>query len=390
MEYSKEEASRTLGLLELCALLAGGPLVVVGLFSMGIILPQIAASFAGTSDAKVLTQLIGGATGIGFALSSPYIGRLIEKFGYRRVYLLGLIVFAIAGPLPALLHNIILILVARITLGIAVTATVTAAATGISKLPALECARMLGLQALVGSSSGIVLFPIVGALARSGWRLPFLVHLVALVVLPMAARLPEQGHSPVAVERNRDGAGDKRAFLGLILVTAFAGMTMFLGGMYAPFYLNSIGVTDPILISIPYVGTSIASMLAGGVYGKVRAHFDTGRILTGALFLIGLGLLIAGYSTSLPLFTVCLITYSIGQSTFAPNVIAIAIARSKGNPAVAIGVINATLFSGPIFFPFVASFLGRLDGPKGVLLAFGACSLILAMLFRAKLHESLS
>jgi MFS family permease len=256
----------------------------------------------------------------------------------------------------------------------------TAAATGVAALPAIDRARMLGFQTLAGSASGVAIHPTVGALAHGGWRLPFIIHLLALIVLPMAAALPRD---TAKIEKKDESSSSAkwRIPTGLLLVVLFAGMTAFIGGMYSPFYLNSIGIREPLLISIPLVASSIGSMFASGFYGRLSLRFDTRRIFSSTLLLIGAGLLIGGRSSALPLFTVGIVVYSLGQTAFAPNIIAIAIADSKGDPARAIGIMYGALFGGPVLFPFIAGFINQFAGPACVFLCFGAAALLLAVCY---------
>lgn len=56
------------------ALLISSLLPMLGLFALGPALPRVAAAFSADPNAEVLAQLIGGASGVSFALSSPIIG----------------------------------------------------------------------------------------------------------------------------------------------------------------------------------------------------------------------------------------------------------------------------------------------------------------------------
>lgn len=75
-------------------------------------------------------------TGLSFALSAPLVGRLIERYGYRRIYIWSLLGFVAIGALPALLDNLYAIIVCRALFGLPVAASTTAAMSGLGGLPA--------------------------------------------------------------------------------------------------------------------------------------------------------------------------------------------------------------------------------------------------------------
>lgn len=369
------------GFLGTCSLMASLILMLVGLFSMAIVLPQIALDFPNEPHAALFSQLIGSSAGFAFAITSPFVGRFIERFGYRRIYIFSLIVFAVAGTAPAFLHSLSAILTTRIVLGSSVATAFTACATGISRLPPDQHARMLGRQALVGGCAGLVIFPVVGLLADHGWRLPFGIHLIALLILPMALTLPEDPAGPVGHTTAEPAARATGLSIAVILVTIFVGMASFVAAMYAPFYLNSIGITQPSLISLTPTMSVIGSIVASAVYGTLRRRFDSSQMFKGTLWLIAIGLLIGGCSSTMPLFIVGIFFYGLGQSTFVPNIVAFAIDRAKGNPALGIGILMGMLNGGPILGPFVTGLISHLGGPASVFLSFGAIALLLAIFY---------
>ncbi|MEJ0045184.1 MAG: MFS transporter [Rhodospirillales bacterium] len=111
-----------------------------------------------------------------FALASPVAGYIVARLGYRRVYLVSILLYMLAGALPALLDDLRVVLLLRLILGISVAGALTAALDGIGRLPERERATLFGLQALFGSLAAVISYPIVGDLARTSWHLPFVVN----------------------------------------------------------------------------------------------------------------------------------------------------------------------------------------------------------------------
>lgn len=377
LKNGSEHNAQMPGAVGLWALLVCALVPMVGLFAMGPALPMVAAAFPDDPDAELLTQLIGGASGIAFALSSPIIGMLIGRYGYKAVYIVSLIVFAIFGTLPVLLDNLPLILATRVVLGVSVAGAMTAGLAGLGTLPADVRPRMYGRNAMLSSVGAILVFPAVGALSELGWRLPFFVHALALVIVQMAMTLPS---APDPAQAKSDSvAAPTGQGLGvapiLLVLAGFIGLTMYVGPMFAPFYLHTIGVTDPRLAALPLSAMSVGSLIMTSVYGRLHTRFGAQALFALTLLLTGGGLLVAGIASSLPLFIAAMFAVSCGLAIFTPN-LSSHIAATSTNTARGIGWAMSAMFAVQVAFPFIARFISQAIGSAGVFLIFGACALL--------------
>lgn len=361
----------------LWALLVCALVPMVGLFGMGPALPLVAAAFPGDPDAELLTQLIGGASGIAFALSSPIIGMLIGRYGYKRVYIVSLIVFSIFGTLPALLDNLPVILATRVVLGVSVAGAMTAGLAGLGTLPASTRPRMYGRNAMLSSVGAILVFPAVGALSEIGWRLPFFIHTLALAIVPMALTLPfvQKAQAP-SPDKAAQPVGSGLGVAPILLVLAgFIGLTMYVGPMFAPFYLHTIGVTDPRLAALPLSAMSVGSLIMTSSYGWLHTRLGAQLLFALTLFLTGGGLLVAGMAPSLPLFIAAMFAVSCGLAIFTPN-LSSHIAATSTNTARGLGWAMSAMFAVQVAFPFIARWISQTFGSAGVFLIFGGCALL--------------
>lgn len=355
------------------ALLISSLLPMLGLFALGPALPRVAAAFAADPNAEVLAQLIGGASGVSFALSSPIIGGMIGRWGYKPVYLVSLVGFAAFGTLPFGLASLPAILATRLILGVCVAGAMTAGLAGIGTLDAELRPRMYGRNAMISSLGAMVIFPAVGALSTVGWRLPFLIHLIALAVVPMAMTLPN-GPAPAASGRAVSSRGLGVAPI-LLVLAGFMGLVMYVGPMFAPFYLRTIGITDPRLAALPLSGMSLGSLIITSNFGRLFAHFGARSLFAAILLLTGLGLLAAGLAPNLPVFMAAMFVVSCGIAMFAPNISA-HIAATSSNMAGGIGWAMSAMFAVQVAFPFLARAISRAVGPASVFHIFGGCALV--------------
>lgn len=363
------------------AMLVCGMFPMLGLFAIGISLPQLANAFASHPDAVLMAQLIGGASGFSFAIMSPIIGILIERFGYRNVYVIALIGFAILGSLPALMNSLPLILATRLLFGIAVAGTITAGMTGLGKLPPEVRPHMFGRNALMSSVGAFFTFPLVGMLATISWRAPFLLHLAGLLFVPLALTLPR--NTPASIVSSHGGPKG-RVRLGIpaiiIALAGFVGLTMYVGPMFSPFYLRTIGVVDPRLAAVPLSCMSIASLVTTFNYARLHRRFGTNMLFGIILGLIGVGLTGAGLSPNLPTFAASMATVSCGLAMFTPNLGSYISAKSS-TASRDLGWAMGAMFSVQLLFPLIAHAIADKTGSAGVFFMFGGLALSFALSF---------
>jgi len=370
------------------ALLACGIFVTIGLFSPGLVLPQIAAAFSGTPQAPLLSELIGTIAGFSFALSAPFCGTLVGLRGCRQVILPGLVLFAAFGALPAVLDNLWLIVAIRFALGIATAAVFTAALAGIGTLAPHIRARMFGWFSVVGGIAAIVLFPIVGQLGHFGWRPAFLVHLTSLAVLPLALAIPASlGRRPRTVATAQTAHRTPfpaKAMAGILVMAALAGMGMILAPMYGPIYLASLGLTDTRLAAIPLMIGAAAAVLGSAAYGLANRILGIRGIFVGAGCMMGVALVVAGFTRNIVVFSAAIAGMSAMVALLSPNLNAAAVQFNRPERAAqAIGLTNGIMFGAQLLFPFLAAAARAQFGISGVFFAFGVVISAAALLMAA-------
>ena len=372
----------------LAALIICGLFITIGLFSPGLVLPQIERSFAATPHAPLLTELVGTLASFAFAIGSPFAGMLVARFGCRRVILPSLVAFAITGAAPALLNDLWPILVARVGIGLSLSGIFTGALGGIGALKPDVRARMFGWFSVAGGSSAIILFPLIGALGHLGWRPAFVVNLASLIAVPFVLLLPAtlgrvQRSAHGDSVRAAEGSLLNPAMVGLLLLAALTGMGMLVGAIYAPLYLSSTGITDTRLLAIPVTIGSIASVITSASYGAVHRRLGMMGICVLVLLVMGGAMIFAGLTTDFVPFTVAIVLFSGMIALMSPNVNACALAVSPPSKAAqAIGLANGVMFGSQLIFPFVASWVRGMAGLSGVFITFG-CTMAVAGLLAA-------
>jgi len=201
-----------------------------------------------------------------YALLLIPAGELVDRFGARRVALVGLALFAVGAAAGALAGSFVELLVARVVQGAGAGLVSPAALTGaVSGFPPERRGRALGIW---GASAGIsnLLGPLLGGVltVALGWRADWW----ALVPLTIAAGLAIARLMPVIVHADeRDHPTLNRVVLAATLV---AGLTfaVMIGAFYiAEQYLqrvagfSALGASGALVLVALLVGT--AAPMAG-------------------------------------------------------------------------------------------------------------------------------
>jgi hypothetical protein len=359
------------------ALIGIGPFVSIGLFSMGAALPRLRADFDGTANATTMVQLIGAIVAPVFAAASPLAGRLINRWGIRRVYLMAVLLMAVGGAGPAVCNSLAVIVGCRVVLALGVASGFTAGMSGIARLPEKQRASILGLNAFAGGAILMPLFPFIGALAQHSWRAAFLVHLILLPMLILALKLPADDGTPENAIPDPQGrrvgllAGVHPA---LAIAAAFTGLPIVACSMYSPFLLASIGIADPARIG-QFLGIMTLFSLAGsGSYPLLHKLLGTGGLIKLALAAITAGCLVLGRAHDAPVAMAGMGTLAIGVAFFASVIYAATIEnlRPGGSIPAAMGVVTFCMYGSQMAFPLLSGLLGSVAGPAAVFLALAA------------------
>lgn len=147
------------------------------------ILPRIADHFVGTPHLSLLVGFIATMPALAVALLAFPLGRIADRVGQRRVLLLGLVAYGLAGVVPFWLESIYAIVVARFVVGIGEAAVMTASTTMIG-LYFTGPARSRWLSAQVASANvmGVLTLFVGGFAGLVSWRVPFLAYIFALLL----------------------------------------------------------------------------------------------------------------------------------------------------------------------------------------------------------------
>jgi MFS family permease len=197
-------------------------------------LPSIRTAFADAPNAALLTGLVLTLPALFIALGAPAVGSLIDRVGRLPVLLVATVLYAAAGTAPLVLDSLAAVLASRALLGVAVAGLFVTGTALITDYYSGETrSAMLGIQGALATASGVVFLPLAGLLAGAGWRAPFLLYLVSLLLVPailLVLREPPTDDDPGTEAGTAPDGGDAslpRRPLAAVFGLALVGMLAF-------------------------------------------------------------------------------------------------------------------------------------------------------------------
>jgi len=186
------------------------------LFIVNIAFPDIQADFAGSSVAGLSWVL--NAYAIVYAALLVPAGRLADRYGRRRGFLVGMVVFLIGSALCGIAPSVDTLVAARVLQAVgAAILTPTSLALLLPEFPPAQRATAIGIWAAVGGVAAAAGPPIGGLLVEVSWRLVFLVNIpVGLAALFYAVRILRETKDEGAERPDLLGAGVLAVAIGLL------------------------------------------------------------------------------------------------------------------------------------------------------------------------------
>jgi predicted MFS family arabinose efflux permease len=246
---------RRAGLVQGSVLVACAWLAVVAAGVLAPVLPKMADHFAGAPALGLMIGFVATIPSLAVALFSVPVGQLSDRIGARRILVIGMSGYGLAGLMPLWLDSLPAIVASRFIVGVCEAAVMTASTTLISLyFSGLQRDRWLAVQVASTNVMGVVVVLAGGLAGEHSWRAPFLAYAIALVlllpVLLVTYEPPRVPKSLATPEVANLEAGQRRRIALLCAQTFFVSVTIYTLIVQLSFLLAERGVARPSAIGL--------------------------------------------------------------------------------------------------------------------------------------------
>lgn len=364
-------------------------LTVMGAVMVAPILPKLGAEFGASSpQAAELVPLIATGPALAIALFAPIAGVLADRFGRKAMLLIGTLLYAILGCLPAFLHDLNSILLVRLLFGCAEAILMTCCTTLIADYwIGEERSKYVNRQVVTIGIVGSIFFVIGGAAGESSWRTPFYLYLLPLLLLPFLVKLLWEPARRVEIDAETSvfSKGEIWTTVGLSYLMVFMGMiAAFVVPVMAPGILVALGVTSTAMIGL-CTGIGLLATLVGSIaWPATRNRFGIAGTNAWMMALIAVGLLLLTRATSFQTVVVAVVIHGLGVGYLVPNLMLPLLMKLPARfRARGVGGFTSCLYLGQFASPLIIiaiaqSFGGMPMGLGAAINVWAAVMLVLA------------
>lgn len=239
-------------------------------------LKAIATHFSENPDAEFLSKLLVTLPALMIAIGAPFTGWIIDRIGRKKLMIIGLLIYGIAGGIAAVLNSLMLILVSRAFLGLGVAAIMTTSTTLIGDyFTGNERTGFMGKQGAFMALGGVVYILLGGFLSDISWRYPFLIYLASFIALPATIFYFYEPESQTAEKHTDQNMLSEKNYdkltVRVIYITGFLGMALF---YFVPvqldFYLKQMMHASNTLTSVAISVSTMTGAMVSLSYQKLK------------------------------------------------------------------------------------------------------------------------
>ena len=342
-------------------------------------LPELAVVFHDVPRAELLSKLVLSIPAIFIALSAPVAGRFIDIYGRLPMLVGALILYAVSGSSGLYLDNLYHIIVGRVLLGISIGIILTITITLIGDYyEGEERKAFIGYQSAFVGFAGIIFLAGGGLLADITWRMPFMIYLFPLVLIPLTrTQLSEP-------PRTKGGSSLKKLHIGTLTRIIFVNSVVFMVLFYVlptqlPFYLKELGYNLSALSGLALAINAVGMVVASLLYPRLKSRMQFPAVFGLAYLLLAAGFYITGVTSSIAVVVVAMFIAGFGVGCLLPNtnlwVIELTHHELRGRT---LGILTTCLFLGQFLSPIV---MEPVVNAMGLGVLFKGCAF--AMVFMA-------
>lgn len=311
---------------------------------------------------------------IPFSFLSSY---LTSRFTKRSIIMVGLMIYMLGGMGPQLVSSIELLLALRLILGAGVGLVMPLSMSLINDyFTGKERTKMMGYNSAFSNFGGIITMLLAGWLATFGWRIPFNVYFLGLVIFVLIFFFLPKGEIQQPEQHKRKSR----------LPLAVYGYSLAMGGIMLAYYSISTNIAlfleQNDIGGATLAGLVVSFTTVGGMITSLSlVHIEmTLKKFVIPVMLLGMGvaffMLTFTNSVFLVILSVCLVGF--GQGSLFPIIILKVldvVPLHQSDQAVA--WTSSFTFLGQFLSPIVLDGFGKLANADNIRFQYGTLSIII-------------
>lgn len=313
---------------------------------------------------------------IPFSFLSSYLTTKITK---RTVIMIGLLIYLIGGLMPQFLDTIEMLLVFRLMLGAGVGLIMPLSMSLINDyFTGTERTKMMGYNSAFSNFGGILTMLLAGWLATFGWRIPFNVYFLGLIIFILIFFFLPKGEVQKPLEHEPKTKIPFAAYgyalaMGAIMLAYYSIST----NMALYLEQNSLGGAS-------LAGTVVAFTTVGGmITSLILVHLESilkKFVIPAMLLSMGLAFLFLSFTNSVVLVMLSVCMVGFGQGSLFPIFTLKALDKvdvHQGDRVVAL--TSSCTFLGQFLSPLVLDGIGKLANSTSIRFQYGTLSVLVLM-----------
>lgn len=333
-------------------------------------LPAMRQYFANEPNADYWVRLVLTVPALFIALGAPFAGTIIDKFGRKTLLSIAVFIYGLAGSSGFVLNSLGIILLGRVLLGLSVAGIMTTATTLIADYyVGATRTQFLGLQAAFMGLGGVIFLSLGGFLADLNWRMPFLIYLIAWLILPLIVIfLPEPNRATSNTSTQAQIPNEPSSFPWKLLILTygialFTQIVFYLIPVQLPFYLQKLVNASASQSGMAIALATLFSSISAIIYQQIKARLSFISIYTLAFILMGIGYQIISLAQNygVVLFGLTIAGLGLGLLTPNMNVCLTSVVPSMSRGKV-LGGLTTAFFLGQFTSPIISQPLSQAIG----------------------------
>lgn len=355
----------------------------VWIFESSAVAPALAGIEAEFPDEPIFkVQLVATSvffTSIAFSIIA---GGLARRFDRKKIVVIGLLIYGVAGMLPALATNIDQIILLRLVTGVGVGLVLPMPNIIIAeRYRGAARERLLGLATAVANVANVINSVAVGFILLLGWRYAFASFAVVLVVMVVQiVGLPKSPPPPHAA------MGTRQRVSVFALPAKVWGLALLMIANWAIFQINILNMAflveserlgPPWTLGIAIALPALGSIVTGGLF--VQLHRILGRYIAAVgLGVFCLGFVVLANVNSLATLMVASFIIGLGDGLLVPLIIYRTTADvDEEHHEVALGIVSGCIHVGFIVVPFAQAAVAAVTGNPSLRFLYLLCAIVL-------------